>query len=93
MKRKEFLTSVLGASALLGLPLSSLSYDKKNLQNLVDNTTKKVLGNMFSFSTNQIKKVKVGIICLGNIGSTLLEMFEYLIKNNHAEIVALCYIE
>ena len=32
----------------------------------------------------------VGIIGLGNRGMVLLKMFEWLIQNNKAEIVALC---
>ena len=42
--------------------------------------SKKVKGNMFGFSTNEINKVKVGIIGLGNRGNVLLQMFQYLVE-------------
>ena len=44
---------------------------------------------MFGFSCSPIKKVRVGIIGMGNRGNTLLEMFQYLHENNHAEIIAI----
>ena len=44
---------------------------------------------MFGFSTDPISKVRVGIIGLGNRGNTLLEMFQYLVENEMAEIIAL----
>ena len=40
------------------------------------------------FSDKKINKVKVGIIGVGNRGSVLLEMFQYLVENNHAEIIS-----
>ena len=88
MKRKDFLQSVLGASAFIGLSLSACN-EKESLQELVNNTKKKVNGNMFGFATDPIKKVRVGIIGLGNRGNTLLEMFQYLVENEMAEIIAL----
>jgi predicted dehydrogenase len=44
---------------------------------------------MFGFSTTPIQKVRVGIIGLGNRGNTLIEMFQYLVENEMAEIIAL----
>ena len=89
MKRKHFLKSVLGASAFLGMPLSSLGVESATIQELLDNSNKDVNGSMFGFSTDPIKKVRVGIIGLGNRGNTLLEMLQYLVESNHAEIIAL----
>jgi len=89
MKRKHFLQSVLGASAFLGMPLSSLGVESATIQELLDNSNKDVNGSMFGFSTDPIKKVRVGIIGLGNRGNTLLEMLQYLVESNHAEIIAL----
>ena len=63
MKRKDFLQSVLGASAFIGLSLAACN-EKESLQELVNNTKKKVDGNMFGFSVEKIKKVRVGIIGL-----------------------------
>lgn len=92
MKRKKFIQSVLGASAFTGLSLAACN-EKESIQDLIDNTSKKVKGNMFGFSTNEINKVKVGIIGLGNRGNVLLQMFQYLVEKDHAEIVALSDIQ
>ena len=92
MNRIEFIQSTLGASALFGLSIAACN-DKESLQDLVNNTRLKVSGNMFNFSAEKIDKVRVGIIGLGNRGSVLLQMCQYLVENEHAEIVALCDIE
>ncbi|MFT4902538.1 MAG: putative dehydrogenase [Thalassomonas sp.] len=89
MKRKHFLQSVLGASAFLGLPFTALGNDSTTIQELINNTKRDVKGTMFGFSTDPISKVRVGIIGLGNRGNTLLEMFQYLVENEMAEIIAL----
>jgi predicted dinucleotide-utilizing enzyme len=44
---------------------------------------------MFGFATEAISKVRVGIIGLGNRGNTLLEMFQYLVENEMAEVISL----
>ena len=89
MKRKDFLQSVLGASAFLGLPFTTLGVDSTTIQDLINNTKRDVKGSMFGFATDPIHKVRVGIIGLGNRGNTLLEMFQYLVENEMAEIIAL----
>ena len=89
MKRKHFLQSVLGASAFLGLPFTALGNDSTTIQELINTTKRDVKGTMFGFSTDPISKVRVGIIGLGNRGNTLLEMFQYLVENEMAEIIAL----
>ena len=48
---------------------------------------------MFGFKADPIKKVRVGIIGLGNRGNTLLEMFKWLVEQDAAQIVALSDIE
>jgi len=88
MKRKDFLQSVLGASAFIGLSLAACN-ERESLQELVNNTKRKVTGNMFGFSSDPIQKVRVGIIGLGNRGNTLIEMFQYLVEHEMAEIIAL----
>ena len=89
MKRKRFLQSVLGASAFLGLPFTSLGNDNTTIQELINNTKRDVKGSMFGFATEPISKVRVGIIGLGNRGNTLLEIFQYLVENEMAEVIAL----
>jgi len=61
---------------------------EKELVNEILNQ-RKALGNAVGLTANPISKVRVGIIGMGNRGSALIQMFDYLIKNNHAEIVAL----
>ena len=92
MKRIDFLKAALGASAFVGLSLAACN-DKDSLQELVNNTRLKVNGNMFNFSSNKLEKVRVGIIGLGNRGSVLLQMFQYLVEKEYAEIIALCDIK
>ena len=89
MNRKHFLKSVLGTSALLGTSINSFSFGIDSIEELIDKTKVKTSGEMFSFSDKKINKVKVGIIGVGNRGSVLLEMFQYLVENNHAEIIAI----
>ena len=89
MKRKHFLQSVLGASAFLGLPFTALGNDSTTIQELINNTKIDVKGTMFGFAADPISKVRVGIIGLGNRGNTLLEMFQYLVENEMAEVIAL----
>jgi len=86
MKRKAFMKSILGASAFLGFPISKIDAENNSVQELIDKTKRNNNGSMFGFKCSKIEKVRIGIIGLGNRGNTLLEMLEYLIKNNHAEI-------
>ncbi|MAO72149.1 MAG: acetylgalactosaminidase [Flavobacteriales bacterium] len=89
MNRKHFLKSVLGASAFLGIPFNSYSFSNDSLEELINNTKLNTNGSMFSFAVKEIKKVRVAIIGVGNRGSVLLQMFQYLVKNDHAEIIAI----
>ncbi|MDC0908739.1 Gfo/Idh/MocA family oxidoreductase [Flavobacteriales bacterium] len=86
MKRKAFMKSILGASAFLGFPISKIDAENNSIQELIDKAKRDNNGSMFGFKCSKIEKVRIGIIGLGNRGNTLLEMLEYLIKNNHAEI-------
>lgn len=93
MKRKRFLQSLLGASAFLGMPYPNLSKEKDSIAQMIEASSGNSKGNLFGFKVEPIQKVKVGIIGLGNRGSVLLEMFKWLVENNHAEIVGLCDLE
>ena len=46
-------------------------------------------GTAFGLTTPKIDNVRVGIIGAGNRGQTLIQMFDWLVKNNHATIVAI----
>lgn len=93
MNRKSFLNLSARASLFLGLSpvLSSCKdetiIDKEEANALLLNS--KATGAVVNLKAAPISKVRVGIIGLGNRGSVLIQMFEYLIKNNFAEIAAL----
>lgn len=93
MQRKHFLQSLLGASAFLTMPYKSYAEDDQAVIDIINHMSKATTGSLFGFKAAPIQKVKVGIIGLGNRGSGLLEMFEWLVKNDAAEIVALCDLE
>ena len=87
MDRKHFIKSIASASAFLGLPLGA-NASVQEINSLL--AEERANGSMIGFNTTPIEKVRVGIIGLGNRGMVLLKMFEWLIQNNKAEIVALC---
>lgn len=89
MKRKHFLQSILGASALSLIPNSSSGTTSEDLLQMINEYSLPTKGNLFGFKAHPIKKVRVGIVGLGNRGTTLLEMFKWLVENNHCEVVAL----
>ncbi|WP_299135361.1 Gfo/Idh/MocA family oxidoreductase [uncultured Tenacibaculum sp.] len=89
MNRKNFIQSLLGASAFISMPFSSYANDNDALLGAIKATSKPTKGNLFGFKASPIKKVKVGIIGLGNRGTTLLQMYEWLAKQGYCEIVAL----
>lgn len=94
MKRSNFLKSLLGVSAFLGNPLSSIANSRiDEIEALMDTIGGGANGSMVGYADTPIAKVKVAIIGLGNRGKTLLQMFDYLLENGNAEIVALCDIQ
>lgn len=44
---------------------------------------------MFGIATEPISKLRFAVIGLGNRGNTLLEMFQYLLENEMAEVIVL----
>lgn len=93
MKRKDFLQSLIGASAFLAMPYSAFAKNDNSLADMIKEVEKPTNGSMFGFKAEPIEKVKIGIIGLGNRGQVLLEMFQWLVENNHAEIVGLSDLE
>lgn len=89
MERKEFIKSLIGASAFVSLPFSSYGTSDEAIKQIIKDTSKKTTGNLFGFSVDPIKKVRVGVIGMGNRGKVLLEMFKWLVEHDTAEIVAL----
>ncbi len=88
MNRKNFLS--LSAKAAMFLGLSTTISCRKEVQektiSLLNKTSK---GNAFALTNSKIANVKVGIIGCGNRGQVLAQMFDWLVKNNKAEIVAI----
>ncbi len=90
MNRKRFLKSIGAASAFLGIPFNSFSTTKT--EEILDSlaiTEQSADGSMVGFSVAPIKKVRVGIVGLGNRGQVLSQMFHWLIENNKVRIVNL----
>ena len=46
-------------------------------------------GSVFDLQTEALPKVRVALIGLGNRGSSLIDMLEWLIGEGHAEITAI----
>lgn len=90
MNRKSFLKQVSALGLFLGVSPAMLAESSSNETNqLISSQAVKSKGNMIGFKLSPIQKVRVAIIGLGNRGTTLLEMFNWLVENQHAEIVAL----
>ncbi len=88
MNRKDFLNLSAKAALFLGIPSLSSCEDeqKEQTQNFSNKTAK---GSVFGLTAPKIDKVRVGIIGAGNRGAVLIQMFDWLVKNNHAEIAAI----
>ncbi|MGV6831096.1 MAG: Gfo/Idh/MocA family protein [bacterium] len=94
MNRKDFLNISSKAAMFLGLAPAVISCKQEQPKATTDEidellVSKSALGNLVGLAHNPINNVRVGLIGLGNRGSVLIQMFEYLIKNDHATIVAL----
>ena len=87
MKRKDFLKISASAAMFLGITPKTLA-DSSRLGEYLKPTFNND-GSCYELKDQAINKVRVGIIGLGNRGSVLIQMFDYLIKNNFSEIVAL----
>lgn len=93
MNRRSFFNLTAKAGLFLGLTptvigcKSQALTQKEQIQELL--TQNKAKGTAVGLTTAPIEKVRVGMIGMGNRGSVLIQMFEYLIKNKHAQIVGL----
>jgi predicted dehydrogenase len=94
MNRKDFLNLSSRAALFLGVAPAVIAckddatkIDKDKVNEML--SASKALGTAVGLAHDPIAKVRVGILGMGNRGSVLIQMFEYLIKNNFAEIVAL----
>ena len=77
MKRKDFLKISASAAMFLGVSPKTMSSQADNLDYLNNDYTND--GSCIDLKHEPISNVKIGIIGLGNRGSVLIQMFEYLI--------------
>ena len=89
MDRKRFLQSLLGASAFAAVPYSSYGKGGPSIDEMLDRISVKTSGSLAGFKVEPINTVRIGIIGLGNRGTTLIDMFQWLVEKDRAEIVAL----
>ena len=93
MNRRSFFNLTAKAGLFLGLTPMVIGCKSQTLTQEAQIhyllTKNRAKGTAISLKTDPIKKVRVGMIGMGNRGSVLIQMFEYLIKNKHAQIVAL----
>ncbi len=92
MNRKKFLQSIIGASAFLSTPFSSIANDRDGIHRIIEDTARPVDGSMFGFKTDPIKKLRVGFIGVGNRGGFLLSLLEWFVKHNQVEVMGICDI-
>ena len=91
MKRKDFLKISASAAMFFGISPKNIASPVDNLDYLNNNYTND--GSCIDLTHEPISNVKIGIIGLGNRGSVLIQMFDYLIKNNLSTVVALCDLD
>lgn len=88
MKRKDFLHSIAGASALSALPLQALIDPKRELE-VLESPPFDPTGSAIGLKHEPISKVRIGIIGLGNRGQGLTQMMYHMCDEGTAEIVAM----
>ena len=75
-----------------GLGLSSCSTTPSQTKTGM-NSWSEVTGSMAAHAAPAIPKVRVAMLGLGNRGSSLIEMLEWLVTQGHAEITVLCDVQ
>ena len=98
MNRKDFLRIGSKAALFFGLTPSLIACRDTETETITDDLLVKlqpgnVSGSMVDFADKPIETVKIGMIGMGNRGSVLIQMFNYLVVNDHAEIRALCDLD
>lgn len=88
MNRNTFLKSILGSAIFGAIPSSALDSNDRIIEEIL-NYQDQSKGDMFGFRAEKIPKVRIGMIGMGNRGKTLLEMLQWLIEKERAEVVAI----
>ena len=92
MRRKDFikLSALFGGGLFSGTTFASSSRTF-DIDELVE--SKGIDGSMFNYADKPIEKVRIAVVGLGNRGTTLIEMLNWLVRNNHCEIVSICDVQ
>lgn len=67
---------------------TAISCKEETNEKTIPLLNKTAKGSVFGLAAPKIDKVNVGIIGCGNRGQVLVQMFDWLVKNGNAEIVA-----
>lgn len=87
MKRKDFIRLSGALGAFLSVPGQSL-IELDAIQERL--TTTRGNGSAHGLQADAIATVRVGLIGCGNRGQGLIDMFEFLVRDGHAHIAAIC---
>ena len=94
MRRKDFLrlSALFGGGIFSGsLFANTGSTRPADIEELIADSD--IDGSMFNYADMPIPKVRVAVVGLGNRGTTLIQMLDWLVRNNHCEIVAICDVQ
>ncbi len=90
MKRTEFIRLSASMAAFFALP----SVQKTEQAQLIERLTEtKGTGSAANLTAAPIQTVRIAIIGMGNRGSSLIDMFEYMVREKMAHIAVLCDID
>ena len=92
MLRKDFikLSALFGGGLFSGSAFANKSRPIE-IDELVE--SKDIDGSMFNYADKPIDKVRIAVVGVGNRGTTLIEMLNWLVRHNHCEIVSICDVQ
>lgn len=94
MRRKDFLrlSALFGGGIFSGSLFANTGSTRPvDIEELIADSD--IDGSMFNYADMPIPKVRVAVVGLGNRGTTLIQMLDWLVRNNHCEIVAICDVQ
>ena len=94
MRRKDFLrlSALFGGSMFSGSLFANTGNSRPaDVEEIIINSN--IDGSMFNYADIPIPKVRVAVVGLGNRGTTLIQILNWLVINNHCEIVAICDVQ
>ena len=94
MRRKDFLrlSALFGGGIFSGSLFANTDSSRPaDIEELIADSD--IDGSMFNYADMPIPKVRVAVVGLGNRGTTLIQMLDWLVRNNHCEIVAICDVQ